>query len=311
MRGVKTFKKGFTVLELLVAVMVSIIVLASIAGIYIISNRAFGVHRELSLLKESTKEGIYALEWFFQRWGVGVPCINPQNPALCAQVQQGTDPNVYPPPSALYIVRRQGNPCDEIVFYGSLGGMGFVDAIRGEDRVTVMSCRLAQNTRHNCYYIWRGARIFVNQDPGAGNLDMPLIFTISGLSQDNLDCINVNDRSNAVMNLQAVAQNGRLETFVGNNRVFTNILNLESGDLLIRVPHRIRIFCQPNPTDNNNIWLYAEATDMSPQCNSNEPAMPLVRVNAFRTQIVDNGLLVTLQVTEEGRTLTIQRFYGR
>lgn len=58
-------------------------------GIYLVSNRAFSQNRELSLLKERTKEGIYALEWFFQRWGVGVPCINPQNPALCAQVQRG------------------------------------------------------------------------------------------------------------------------------------------------------------------------------------------------------------------------------
>lgn len=311
MQATMRSKKGFTVLELLVAAVLSLIILASIAGIYLTASRAFRVHRELSVLKESTKEGIHALEWFLMRWGVGVPCINPQNPALCARVQEGNDPNVYPPPSALYVVRRQGNPCDEVVFYGSLGGMGFVDAVRGTDRVAVMSCRLSQDARQNCYHIWRGASVFLNQDPTAGNTNTPLIFTISGLSADNLDCINVNDRSNATMNVRAIAQNGRIETFVGNNRVFTNILNLESGDLLIRVPHRIRLFCQPNPQDNNNLWLYVQTTDMSPQCNQNEPPMPLVRVDSFRTQITDNGLFVTLQVREEGRTLTIQRFYGR
>lgn len=300
-------RKGFTIAELLVAAFISLMILGSILGIYIISNRAFGVNRELSLLKESTKEGIYALEWFFQRWGVGVPCINPQNPNACAQVQIDTNPNLYPPPSALYVVRTPGMPCDEIVFYGSLGGVGFVDAVRGIDRVSVMSCRLSQASTQNCYHIWRGARVFTD----ANNNNLPLIFRISGLSADNLDCINVNDRNNALMNLVAIATNGQIETFIGNTRVLTDRLNLEPGDLLIRVPHRIRFFCRNNPADNNQLWLYVQATDLAEQCNQNEPPMPLVRVNRFNTQITDNGILATIDVVEEGRVLTVQRFFGR
>ncbi len=300
-------RKGFTIAELLVAAFISLMILGSILGIYIISNRAFGVNRELSLLKESTKEGIYALEWFFQRWGVGVSCINPQNPNACAQVQIGINPNLYPPPSALYVVRTSGTPCDEIVFYGSLGGMGFVDAVRGIDRVSVMSCRLSQAATQNCYHIWRGARVFTD----ANNNNLPLIFRISGLSADNLDCINVNDRNNALMDLVAIATNGQIETFIGNTRVFTDRLNLEPGDLLIRVPHRIRFFCQNNPADNNQLWLYVQTTDLAEQCNQNEPPMPLVRVNRFNTQITDNGILATIDVVEEDRVLTVQRFFGR
>lgn len=300
-------RKGFTIAELLVAAFISIMILGSILGIYIISNRAFGVNRELSLLKESTKEGIYALEWFFQRWGVGVPCINPQNPNACAQVQIGINPNLYPPPSALYVVRTPGTPCDEIVLYGSLGGMGFVDAVRGIDRVSVMSCRLSQASTQNCYHIWRGARVFTD----ANNNNLPLIFRISGLNANNLDCINVNDRNNALMDLVAIATNGQIETFIGNRRVLTDRLNLEPGDLLIRVPHRIRFFCQNNPADNNQLWLYVQTTDLAEQCNQNEPPMPLVRVNRFNTQITDNGILATIDVVEEGRVLTVQRFFGR
>ncbi|MCX8075957.1 MAG: prepilin-type N-terminal cleavage/methylation domain-containing protein, partial [Aquificaceae bacterium] len=69
-------KKGFTIIEFLSAVMISLIIMASFVGIYTIANRVFLVNKELTLLKESTKEGIYGLEWFFQRWGVGVPCVN-------------------------------------------------------------------------------------------------------------------------------------------------------------------------------------------------------------------------------------------
>lgn len=305
-------RRGFTILELLVAVVISLIILASVVGIYVVANRGFALNRELSLLKESTKEGIYALDWFFQRWGVGVPCINNADPANCARVQAGTDPNVYPPPSALFIVRRAGTPCDEVTFYGSLGGMAFVDSVLGTDRVSIMSCRLNAGAQQNCYHIWRGARVFTDFN----NQNNPLIFTITNLSRDNLDCSRETQRTNATMGLVATARNGQLETWVGNTRVLTDRLNLEPGDLLVRVPHRIRIYCDVNPQDNNNLWIYVQTTDMSRDCNQNERPFPLVRVDRFTTQVADNGLLVDLTVREDlgggrFRTLNIQRFYGR
>lgn len=304
-------KKGFTIIEFLSAVMISLIIMASVVGIYTIANRVFLVNKELTLLKESTKEGIYGLEWFFQRWGVGVPCINPNNPANCAMVQVGTNQNIYPPPSALYIVRIAGTPCDEVIFYGSLGGMAFVDSVLGLDRVSIMSCRLSSSPQQNCYHIWRGARVFTD----INNPNVALVFSISNLSRENLDCSRETQRTNANMGLVAIARNGQLETWVGNTRVPTDRLVLEPGDLLVRVPHRIRIYCSTNPQDNNNLWLYVQSTDMAGECNNNENPVPLVRVDRFSAQITDNGLLVDLLVREQSgtevRSLNIQRFYGR
>lgn len=302
---------GISLIEVLVAIGLFSILLTLFIGIYLSSTRALSVQRETSILRDTTKVGLNSLEWFFDRWGVGVPCFNPANPAQCANVTQGTDQNLYPPPTALYIVVNQGQPCDEVYFYGSLHGMGFVVSLRGISQVAIMSCRLSQGERHNCYHIWRGARVFLNQDPNSGPLNRPLIFRISGLSEDNLDCMLQTQDTNAVMDVVATALNGRIEEWQGNNRVFTDRLTLEAGDLLIRVPHRIRMFCRNNPQDENRLWLYVEATDMASNCDLNEPPMPLIPVTRFDVEVGNNSVLVTLGVLEENRTIEVIRRFGR
>ncbi|RMH80866.1 MAG: hypothetical protein D6674_02175 [Acidobacteria bacterium] len=304
-------KKGFTIVELLTAVAISLLIVIATVGVYVVANRVFAINRELSFVKESTKEGIYGLEWFFERWGVGVACFNQVDPNACGRPQFDSNRPInvpYPPASALYMLRNEGEPCDEVVFFGSIGGMAFVDRLQGINQVAVMSCRLNQTVQQNCYHVWRGARVFRD----ANNPTIPLIFSVGGLSQDNLDCSRETNRNNATMNLILRAQNGQLETFQGNTRILTDQLTLEGGDMLVRVPHRIRFFCQNNPQDNNNLWLYVETTDMANNCNWNEPPIPIVRVNSFQIEQVPNaGVLVNMQVNQEGRAITIQRFFGR
>lgn len=314
------YKKGFTLVEALSTIIITSIILASLISIYLTSDKAFQVGKEISLVKESAKTGIYSIEWFFQRWGAGVPCIN-SNLSNCTRVVQGNDINTYPPPSALYVVVNQSGICDEVYFYASLGGMGFVDSQQTSTTMFVLSCRLTQMTEDNCYHIWRGSRVFTNQTQCNQFTNLPLNFALSGLNsipssaRRYIECTNTTDRYNAYVNYEAVARNGRVCATVGSTQYLTDKLQLQPGDIIIRVPHRVRFFCSSNPQDQNRLWLYVQTYDMS-SCNNNEGPTPIIRVNKFKAQPMENGIFVSMEVLEEVRpgqlkTLYVQRFYGR
>ncbi|AIH04731.1 PilW family protein [Thermodesulfobacterium commune] len=331
--------KGYSLLELLIATFIGLLVIAAIYGFYWVAQNTFTQIRHVTSVKEQTKVGLAQLEWFFQRWGFGVPCSNYNNPTSCIQLfvdNNTTSKHPYPPPSSLYLRISQDNPCDEVWFYGSLGGQGFVTRVVGVNKVAVMSCRLniqnTQNNRENCYHVWRRRTHFVNKNANSnGSLcydtnifnitttEYPIIFKLSGLSSNNLDCSRENNPDNAELDIRIEAYEGSWEDYNGTQQIFVNATNLEGGDLIIRTPHLVHFFCRQNEHDQNNLWLYVETKDVALNCKTNENPMPLVRVNSFKVTPQNNGVLVRIEVigTEtrfginNSKIIMVERFFGR
>lgn len=326
----KKRKSGLTLVEIIIAIAIGTLVVGASLGLYMVASKTFSQLRPIMAVKETAKTGLDQLEWFFQRWGFGVPCANPSNVTACINmlVDNSTASTFsYPPTSSLYIRMIRGDPCDEVWFFGSIGGEGFITRAVGINQVAVMSCRLSGEQRHNCYHIWRGARHIVNANQtislsssetgySLGRIvlstrEFPLIFQIRNLSRDNLDCSRETNPDNALMNIQAQTTCNCYETWNGTQKMYTSEFLLEPQDLLIRVPHLIHIFCRTNPQDNNNLWIYVETFDLSNNCVANENPMPVVRVNSFKVTPLNNGILVNLEVVSQNGVARIDRFYGR
>jgi len=308
-------QRAFTIIELLVAIVISFITLGAVIALYQVSSDVFRNIKKVSEAKENTRVGVAQLEWLFQRWGVGTPCCSQD----CTVITSCGDPGAftYPPPSALCITIIEGDPCDEIWFYANLHGMGFVDKLISPYEVAVMSCRLSEDITQNCYHIRRGG-LWAPVDWDYTTYPVPPIVAISNLSADNLDCIDVSGTSNATMNREVTILNGLYNG--------SDIFLLEGGDLLIRVPHRVRLFCQPNPNDNNRLWLYMEAIDVAEEvmpnvanCRSDpadtdpsEGINPLVPVESFQVTLLNNAIKVDVVYRGEGgETMRMERVYGR
>ncbi|MEM3845975.1 MAG: prepilin-type N-terminal cleavage/methylation domain-containing protein [Candidatus Parvarchaeota archaeon] len=313
MQFLKT-KKAFSILELMIALAVSLIIVAAAFFIYKDTIESYAIQRNINLVKETTKQTLMGLEMFLQEWGYGVPCSN-SNVEQCNQVIESNNPNniPFPPPSSLYIVINSGNPCDSVYFYGSLGGEGFIQSLASTNTVNVVSCELNTSQNQNCYYAWRGAKIFLNQNPSFGSTSTPLIFSLNNLTSNDSYCANISPSNpyNDTMSNYVTALNGQLIIYNGNQQSFTNQLNLDPGDLLIRVPSLIHIYCQTNPQDNN-LWLYVSTTDMaSPYCQNNLSPTPIVRVNSFHVSAVQNGVQVNIAINNNGNVININRFFGK
>lgn len=328
--GFKKRKLGLTLVEIIIAIAIGTLIVGASLGLYVVASRTFSQLRPIMVVKETVKTGLDQLEWFFQRWGFGVPCANPSNVTACINMLVDNSTSSifsYPPTSSLYIRIIRGSPCDEVWFFGSIGGEGFITRTVGINQVAAMSCRLSSNKTHNCYHIWRGARHIVNANttislssPETGyslgrivlsTREFPLIFQINNLSRDNLDCSRESNPDNAFLNIRAQTTCNCYETWNGTQRIYTKEFLLEPQDLLIRVPHLIHIFCKEHPQDNNHLWIYVETFDLSSNCTANEPPMPIVRVNSFRVTPLNNGILVNLEIASQDRVVRVERFYGR
>lgn len=310
MKGLLLDDKGLTLAEIMVAIAVSIIILGAITSLYITSDKVFKRTKDVSDVKEIGKVGMAQLEWLFQRWGSSTPCSN-EDPSQCTLVMScnPTGNFVYPPRSSMCITIVEANPCDEVYFYANLYGNGFVHLPTVEQPIlmNVKSCRLSIAQRQNCYHIKRGAKFI--RDQNNPNTYNPLIFSLSGLSSNNLVCTDGTLDPNATIAPTATALNGFLKDGDGN---LTEIYNFEGGEILLRVPHRVRLFCQQNSQDNNNLWLYMEAIDMASDCNANEPAQPLIPVNAFQAQNIGQGVRIEIEARgANGQIFPLTRFFGR
>ncbi|GAB6066169.1 hypothetical protein JCM9492_12610 [Aquifex pyrophilus] len=288
-------KRGISLTEVLVSIAISLVILGVVLNTFLGAGRSAKEIKKVVDVKDYAKEGIAKLDWIFQRWGVGVPCDDPTGDNNCTAIRACGGEDNYPPPSSLCINVSRGDPCDTIQFYASLGGMGFVTRIYGVNKVAVLSCRLETRDNDNCYYIKRGG-LWVRDEE-----DNLVIASISNLDPPRtLDCVDFDGRSNATMDREVETQDDRT-------------LELESGDLLIRVPYRITLYCAPFRSDNNRLWLYMRIEDMA-GCKREHP-QPLVPVESFK--VVNDPYtdgFVRLRITfrgADGNTLTIERIFGR
>ncbi|GAB6077801.1 PilW family protein [Hydrogenobaculum acidophilum] len=303
-------KKGLTITELLVAIVISAIILVAMGFLYSTSNKVFANTEAIQNAKNYIDSGMTQLEWFFDRWGAGVPCNDPTGNNDCTVVVpcQENGNFVFPPPSSICISYQQNTQypqCDDVYFYGTMGGEGFVSRVSSPSTVAVLSCRLTTQSDNNCYLVKRGGIWFRDYQ----NQNTVLFFQIANLSQNNLDCINTTGLSNANMSRTVTALNGKVQT----NNGATATPQLQNGDLLIRAPSLIHLYCQTNPQDGK-LWLYAQTTDQSP-CGNDKGPYALMPVNSF--QVINNPYqdgYVKLQISYRGKNntvITTQRIFGR
>ena len=301
--------EGFTLVEVLIALAISAVILTAVVSLFTTSAKTFQKVKDVSDVNATAKDAMARLEWLFQRWGVSTPCDSANTP-LCTSVAQDCQVNgvyPYPPPSSVCMTILDNDP-DEAIFYANLYGNGFVHVpeLSNLKTMNIKSCRLlAGKKTDNCYYLKMGAKFIVDQQNTA--IYTPLIFSLSSLSADNLNCTDGTIAANATVSSRTTARNGFLDS--GGT---TDTYTLEGGEVILRVPHRVRLYCRSNPGDKNNRWLYMDVTDMASHCNANEPAQPLIPVNSFNIIKHGEGIVVTMQVrATNGKVMDVQRYFGR
>ena len=263
---------GFTVVELLVAILVSLIVLGAVVSLYISSSRGFQKTKPISDVLEEARSALATLDFLFSRWGMGVPCLN----NTCTYNVSITPCDGYPPSDPMCM-----NVTDNSVeFYANLYGFGFVVSTDGTN-AQVISCRLNTSATQNCYYVWNGNAL-VSGYSG----DIPIVYSLQG-NVSNVDCINFDGNPNATVSVNMVSVDG------------SSTYTLSDGNIISRVPHRVRIYVQDG-------WLLVDKEDMAAACGANENAVRLAPVENF--SVTTNGQTVILDITFKSQTRPVQTF---
>lgn len=207
MKDIVKQRKGISLVELLIAIVIGIIITSALTGLFVGSNRAFLKNREISELAEDVRNAITTLEFIFSRWGAGVPCENNN-----CTIEPTLPPcSSYPPSDPQCITIEPSS----VEFYANLYGYGFVINSTGTTAKAV-SCRLSLDSRQNCYLLWDNGS--VRQENG--NV---LVYRITAISSNNKDCIK--DINQSIVDLSV---NG----------------TLNNGTFISRAPHKVRIYKQ-------------------------------------------------------------------
>jgi len=280
-------EKGFTLIELLVVILISILIIGAITGLYIAHQKLQAPTKATSDIMEIQRAGLAQLEWLFSRWGTGTPCNDPTGANICTRIRP-CDINgnfSYPPPSTLCVSVRSGNPCSEVYFYANFEGMAIVNSVY-RDTVRLLSCRLETEGNNNCFHILRHGRFLRN----ANNTNEVLIFGLDNDTFNNqrAECLDPKYTNPANYNAQcsrnATIYNGFIMNQAGK---LQNWLLLEGGDVIIRVPKRVHLYCENGP--DNRLWLKMDLTDVAENCTQDEPAVNISPVENFdATLIVGN-----------------------
>lgn len=70
--------RGISLVELLVAIVVSTIILGAVLSMFIGSNIAFRGNRDIAEMSEDVRNAITTLEFLFSRWGLGCHVLEMQ-----------------------------------------------------------------------------------------------------------------------------------------------------------------------------------------------------------------------------------------
>jgi type II secretory pathway pseudopilin PulG len=281
--GVRNMKKiGFTLIEMLIVILIGVLIIGVMVGLYVAHQRVQGPIKMTSDITEIQRAGIAQLEWIFSRWGTGTPCNDPTRANICTRIRP-CDINgnfSYPPPSSLCVSIRSGSPCGEMWFYANLEGVGIISNVY-RDEVRLVSCRLRTDENNNCFHIMRYGRFFRD----ANNNAIALIFRLTGLAPQNAECLDARYLNPAEYNARAsrtaTIYNGNIINQQGQPQDW---LLLEGGDIIIRVPKRVHLYCGTGP--DNRLWLKMDLTDMAENCTANEPSINISPVESFRPFIM-------------------------
>jgi hypothetical protein len=291
-------KKGSTLIELLIVAVIGVFILEAAYLLYSGSLKLFTDVRTRSSNIQTKVPSVEMIGRYFDRWGANV-------------LPTGSDCTNYPPSSAKCLTKTaqtglaSGVACDEVTFWGNLYGTGFVKDVSA-NTAHLLSCRLSSDNTSNCYYLWRSGAI--NND-AVGNSIIPLSFNGSlspNLTPNNADCSAL--ASDATANATVYPQ---LKPSSGA----TSNKTLQAGDVLLRAPHKVRLYCAANANDANRNWLYADLTDTATDCGSNEAASPIAPVDSFQVAVLSdpsgNNTAAEVTVVFRSQSQKYSRTYDR
>jgi type II secretory pathway pseudopilin PulG len=271
-------KRGFTVVEFLVSILISLLILGAISIAFIGANRGFQQNKPISQAIQEAQNSLVTLDFLFSRWGIGVPSSNSNipiyimdydgtiekdrngNPVLW-QPANLPDGIVFPPAYPFWYLAADTNgdgKNDTIYFFASLGGAGYIiNCPNNAPPCNILSCRLTSNKDNGCYFIFSADGTSIKY----------YVLGSSDLAKDNIDCLNL--------------QNNK------TSNTTINIGGLNPGDRFQRVPHLIKIY--ETPIDNKTSWLTFDRTDLANDCNDSENATYVGRIRKGSFQITPIG----------------------
>ncbi|MCK7508872.1 MAG: prepilin-type N-terminal cleavage/methylation domain-containing protein [Desulfobacterales bacterium] len=297
-------QKGFTLIEILIAVLVAVVAIGAIQVVYSSSHQVFQNVKSISDNVETKTPSIELIARYFDRWGVGV-MSQAEKPA-CTSC----------PTTRKVLTIVDGDPCDTVTFFGNIQGFGFVQSVAA-GTANVTSCRLSTSTpAQNCYYLWTNNDVTNTID--AGNF-VPLELN-ADLTPNNTDCLGVTSGAptNATVNAVLTPKSGAVV-----------VPAAVPGDMIQRGPQSIRLYCSNNSQDSNRRWLYADLDETSPLCGANDPLVPIAPVDRFEVLqtfpagcVPANGNCDAVQIrvvfrsqtkNQSGQydTYTVDRIFGR
>lgn len=271
-------RKGLTLVELIVAIAISLILSTAMYLAFKYSAQFFVQNKDISDLVEYARTAEIQLSYYFNRWGVGVPEDDVDSSDCFYLFSADLDSTDFPANKYCITITGGGN-CDEIEFYGSVNGFAVVLDEQDEDNYYAYACKM-ENNSDSYYYVWRNGNV------------------IALTTGDN---IGINEESCGLNgNIRNASISKQIQDINGNN-VF-----LQTGDSIIRVPKIIRIYCS---TNNGQTYLY-----VSEQEGDKSPiAYPLAPVESMSAELIPIGCLpnegnckgIVLDITfsKEGRTL--------
>jgi len=265
-------KRGFTVVEFLVSILISLLILGAISVAFIGANRGFQQNKPISQAIQEAQNSVATLDFLFSRWGVGMPSLNNiliykmNHNGIVEKDRSGNPINWQPASLPISIIFPPANPFwhqvtdtngdgknDTIEFYTSLGGTGYVTDCPNNNSCNILSCRLTSDSKNRCYFIFSADGTSIKY----------YVLGSSDLANDNIDCLNLqkNQTSNTTI----------------------NVGGLSPGDRFQRVPHLMKIY--EIPIDSKTSWLTFDRTDLADDCNDNENATYIGRIKRGSFQV--------------------------
>lgn len=281
--------RGFTVVELLVGIVVSIITLLAISSLFFTSNRVIQIVKPASESIEEVQTGLATLDFLMSRWGVGFPCSNncvydaTQSCSTTFNSFNASSTNLNPYGNNPLCINILNNG-SEVQFFASLGGSGFVKSSNNNSS-QLISCRLSSQSKDNCYFLFNPA--------------FSGFARLSDLSANNRDCIDldITSQTNATATID-------LNTLPAGSSLAGSSL---AGGLLIRAPHFVRIYIQDG-------WLRMDKKDIS-DCDDNENAVNIAKVRSFTAQSLSSGsvkfTIEFVSQTDPNKVFRVERVYTR
>jgi hypothetical protein len=260
--------------------LISLLILGAISIAFIGANRGFQQNEPIRQAIQEAQNSVATLDFLFSRWGVGMPSLNTipirstdenGNPI---NWQPASLPNVngneitFPPAYPFWYLINGNN---EIYFFASLGGTGYVVNCPNNASCNILSCRLTSNNTNRCYFIFSANGTSIRYYE-LGNRD---------LANDNIDCLNLqnNQTSNTTI----------------------NVGGLSPGDRFQRAPHLIRIY--ETPIDSRTSWLTFDRIDLAVNCNDNENATFIGRIRRGSFQVIPRGNFQVIPIGQQVITI--------